>query len=62
VNNKLERIWKEAIVVLFKVISHNLPGDLRKITKPISHNSGSPGRVLKPVPLEWDDLFIQNKS
>jgi hypothetical protein len=25
-NNKLERIWKETVVALFKVLSRHLPG------------------------------------
>jgi hypothetical protein len=49
VNNKLERIWKEAVVAYFKVLSWHLPEGLRKTTKTISQVRLSPSKMLMRI-------------
>jgi hypothetical protein len=53
VNVKLERIWKEAVLIL-----RHHPGirleRLRKTTKTISQDISSSGRDLSPEPCEYE--------
>jgi hypothetical protein len=53
VNNELDRVWKEAVMALFEVLSWHLPEGLRKTTKDLGQNSWSPGRDLNPGPPEY---------
>jgi hypothetical protein len=49
----LGRIWKEAVVAKFKVLSRHLPVETEKMTKVLSQDSRSPGRGLNPGPPEY---------
>jgi hypothetical protein len=39
VNDELERIWKEAVVAYFKVLSQQFSGTLKKPTNTLSQES-----------------------
>jgi hypothetical protein len=45
-NDELERIWKEAVVAWFKLLSLHLPGGTEEHNANSCHDSRSPGRDL----------------
>jgi hypothetical protein len=55
VNDKLERIWKEAVVKQKKVLSWNLSGGTEKNYQ--KFQSGYSGRDLKPGHLNTKQAF-----
>jgi len=44
VNGELSRMWKEAVVAYFKVLSQNLAGRTEAVTKNVNQGTWSPGR------------------
>jgi hypothetical protein len=52
VNNELERMWKEAVVAQFKVLSRHLPRT--KENYEIPQDSRCLGRYLNPGPPEYE--------
>jgi hypothetical protein len=53
INDELERIWKEAVLALFQVLSQHLTGELRKLMENLSQDSQSPGRDLNLGPPKY---------
>jgi hypothetical protein len=53
VNDALERMRKEAVVALFKVLPRHLPGGTEEKQK-ITQDRRSPGRDLNPGPPEYE--------
>jgi hypothetical protein len=60
-NKKLERIWKEAVVAWFKVLSLNSPEELRNTMKNVSQNRRYMGRDLKFGPPEYETGALTNR-
>jgi hypothetical protein len=54
VNNKLERMWKEAAMPNLKHYPDICLGELRKTMKGFSQNSRSPARNFNPGPSEYE--------
>jgi hypothetical protein len=54
-NNELERIWKEAVVALFKVLSQALPGGTKE-------NHRNLRIVSVPAEIQMDTSHIQVRS
>jgi hypothetical protein len=52
--NELQSIWKKAVILLFKaaVLFRNFP-ELKKTTKNLTYDSGSPGRDLQNTQKKW---------
>jgi hypothetical protein len=59
VNKELERIWNEAIVAYFKVLSRHLPGGTEENHGNLSQDSRSPGRDLNSEPSEYEACKVQ---
>jgi hypothetical protein len=53
-NDKLERIWKEAAVPTFKLLSRRSPGGTEVEHETSSQDFRSPDRYLCPRPSEYD--------
>lgn len=51
---ELERISKDAAVVLFKVFSRDLPVVTEKTTKSLSQDNRSPGQEFSPGLAEYE--------
>jgi hypothetical protein len=52
VNNELEGMWKEVVVVKFKLINH-LPGATEESHEHLSKDSRCPGQYSNWTPLEY---------
>jgi hypothetical protein len=52
---KLERIWKKAVVALFKVLFQHLPGGTEDN---LSQDIRSPGRNFKPRSPEYEAVVL----
>jgi hypothetical protein len=59
-NNELERIWKEAVMTWFKVISQHLPGGTEEATNNLSRGRWFPVRDLNPRPPEYEACVNQS--
>jgi hypothetical protein len=53
-NNGLIKIWKEAVLAKFKVLSRNLPEGTEKNHENLSQDRRSPSRDLNPGPAEYE--------
>jgi hypothetical protein len=60
-NDRLEGMWKEAIVVQFMASPGIWLEGLRKTTKIISQDSRSPGRDLNKVPSEYEAVVLATR-
>jgi hypothetical protein len=49
VNDKLQRMWKEAAVASFKALFWHLPGGIEENHKKLSQDSRYPGQHLNPI-------------
>jgi hypothetical protein len=54
VNDELEKIWKEAVMTKFKVLSWYLPGGSEENHKNLSQDSQSPSQDLNLGPPEYE--------
>jgi hypothetical protein len=54
INNKLERVWKEAALALLKVLPRHLPGGTAKTMKNLNEDSRSPGRDFNWRPPKYE--------
>jgi hypothetical protein len=58
VNNKLDRMWKEAVVVQCKVLSRGLSGRTEENRDILSQDNRSPGGDSNPRAPEYEvDVF-----
>jgi hypothetical protein len=53
-NNALEKIWKEAVVTLFQVLSRHLPGGTEKFHENLIQDNNCLARDLNPGPPEYE--------
>jgi hypothetical protein len=61
VSNELERMWKEAVMASFKVLSRHFPGGTAETTKNLSQDSWSLGRDLNLGPTEHEAEELTTK-
>jgi hypothetical protein len=62
VNYELERIWKEAVVAYFKVLSGYFPGGTEETTKSLSQDSRSAYRDLILEPPEYEARVLTTRQ
>jgi hypothetical protein len=60
-NNELESIWKETVLILFKVLSRYLSGGSEGSRKTLSQYSGFPGLDLNSGPTEYEVVLLIGK-
>jgi hypothetical protein len=53
VNNEFERMWKEAVVAIFEILSYHLSGRTEETHKSFSQYNRSPARDLSRRPPKY---------
>jgi hypothetical protein len=61
VNDELERMWKEAPVAKFKMLSQHLLGGTEENHENLNQDSQSPGRDLNPGPPEYEAEMLTTR-
>jgi hypothetical protein len=62
VNDELKRVWKDAVVAYFKVLTQNLPGWTERNHENQCQDIRSPGRDLNPGPAEYEAGVLTTRS
>jgi hypothetical protein len=61
VNDDLERMWKEAAVAKFKMLSQHLLGGAEENHENLNQDSQSPGRDLNPGHPEYEAEMLTTR-
>jgi hypothetical protein len=62
VNDELRKIWKEAAMDCFQILSSICLARLRKIMETVSHDGRCPGRESDPVSLAYKAGLLTRTS